>query len=70
VAQRGTWQRSGQDSKPDKREQKGLREKGVAFATGSVGVQNDAWVLDSGCTQHLTGKWGLFKTFERLEKGA
>jgi hypothetical protein len=56
--------------KPDKREQKGIREKGVAFAAGSVGVQNDAWVLDSDCTQHLTGKRGLLKTFEPLEKGA
>jgi transposase InsO family protein len=56
--------------KPDKSEQTGIKEKGVAFAAGSVSVKSEEWVLDSGCTQHLTGKRGLFKTFELLDKGA
>jgi hypothetical protein len=28
-----------------------------------------AWILDSGCTQHLTGNKGKSKTLKALERG-
>jgi hypothetical protein len=38
-------------------------EKGVAF-TAHAESFDGAWILDSGCTQHLTGDKGKFKTLK------
>jgi hypothetical protein len=40
-------------------------EKGVAF-TAHKETRDGAWILDSGCTQHLTGDKGMFKTLEAV----
>jgi hypothetical protein len=44
----------------------GSGEKGVAF-TAHEEVGDDAWILDLGCTQHLTGDKGKFKTLEAVK---
>jgi hypothetical protein len=43
-------------------------EKGVAF-TAHAESFDGAWILKSGCTQHLTGDKGKFKTLKALERG-
>jgi hypothetical protein len=40
-------------------------EKGVAF-TAQAESFDGAWILDSGCTQHLIGDKGKFKTLKAL----
>jgi hypothetical protein len=40
-------------------------EKGVAF-TAHEETRDEAWILDLGCTQHLTGDKGMFKTLEAV----
>jgi hypothetical protein len=43
----------------------GGREKGVAF-TAHEETWDGAWILELGCTQHLTGNKGMFKTLEAV----
>jgi hypothetical protein len=40
-------------------------EKGVAFIAHKE-TRDGAWILDLGCTQHLTGDKGKFKTLEAV----
>jgi hypothetical protein len=52
-------------AKFERKRKLGGGEKGVAF-TAREGTRDGAWILDSGCTLHLTRDKGKFKTLEAV----
>jgi hypothetical protein len=61
------WKKHGKptEAKFEGKGKPGGGEKGVAF-TAQKEIEDGAWILNLGCTQHLTGDKGKFNTLDAV----